>query len=201
MDRDEGYESVPARSRTAIPRPSIAGGGCGAITMRASGPSAAASWQGWRGGCCSMILKFLGILAGVVFGVVLFDQQAATFDRLVSKTVIFIDHAGANMWIAPKNTDALRPEHDLDERTLRGARNAARYVGGAAPSRRRDGLASGRGFRTQITIFGTRYPGWRGGPWKVLQEASMRSADRTPCFEDSGQREAGRTSISAASAN
>jgi hypothetical protein len=54
-------------------------------------------------------LQFLGIVAGIIFGVVLFDQQAATFDRLAFKTVMFIEHAAANMWIAPKNSDGLQP--------------------------------------------------------------------------------------------
>ena len=49
-------------------------------------------------------LKMLGTLVGVVFAVLLSNQQAGTFLGLIQKNTMFIDNAGADMWIVPPNT-------------------------------------------------------------------------------------------------
>ena len=52
-------------------------------------------------------LKMLGTLAGVVFAVVLSNQQAGTFMGLIHKNTMFTKNAGADVWITPPGTAAL----------------------------------------------------------------------------------------------
>src|SRR6185436_10486964 len=52
-------------------------------------------------------LKLLGTLAGVVFAVVLSNQQAGTFLGLLHKNTMLVENAGADIWIVPAHTDQM----------------------------------------------------------------------------------------------
>ncbi|MEN9603834.1 MAG: hypothetical protein RL545_523, partial [Actinomycetota bacterium] len=51
--------------------------------------------------------KLVGTLVGVVFAVVLSNQQVGTFLGLLQKNVMLVENAGADLWITPASTESL----------------------------------------------------------------------------------------------
>ena len=51
-------------------------------------------------------LKMIGTLAGVVFAVLLSNQQAGTFMGLIYKNIMFVANSDADLWITPPGTAA-----------------------------------------------------------------------------------------------
>ena len=49
--------------------------------------------------------KLLGTVLGVVFAVVLAIQQLSILFGLLDKNTMFVDHARADVWIAPPGTE------------------------------------------------------------------------------------------------
>jgi hypothetical protein len=60
--------------------------------------------------------------AGVVFAVLLSNQQAAVFLGLVDRNVMLVDHAGADLWILPASTETLQPGRMVSDASLMQAR-------------------------------------------------------------------------------
>lgn len=54
-------------------------------------------------------LKMIGTLAGVIFAVLLSNQQAGTFLGLIYKNTMFVANSDADIWIAPPGTEAFQP--------------------------------------------------------------------------------------------
>ncbi|MGA9655678.1 MAG: hypothetical protein WBV96_17370, partial [Polyangia bacterium] len=67
-------------------------------------------------------LKFAGTLFGVIFAVVLTNQQLGVFLGLLSKNTMFIDNAGADLWIAPGSTQTLQAGKPVPMAALHEAR-------------------------------------------------------------------------------
>jgi hypothetical protein len=108
MSAPQGSVSSKLHSLDAPEAASHARGAAGAITTRAS---IAARWSLMgRVGLAMMFhdkSKLLGTLVGVIFAVVLSNQQAGTFLGLVQKNVMLVDNAGADLWITPKASESL----------------------------------------------------------------------------------------------
>jgi putative ABC transport system permease protein len=130
-------------------------------------------------------LKMTGTLVGVVFAVLLSIQQAGTFLGLLNKNTMFIDNAGADIWIVPPSTEALQAAKPIPEAISRRARG----VPGVAWS---EPLLFGAGAVTlpggaseAVTVVGTRLPYVHGGPWNVVagDRGALGSPD-TMIFED-----------------
>jgi putative ABC transport system permease protein len=130
-------------------------------------------------------LKMLGTLAGVFFAVLLSNQQAGTFLGLLHKNTMFIDNAGADVWIAPPNTQSLQPLKTIPEVLSRQASGVA-GVSWSAPMLFGGGSVSLPGGGTEaITVVGTRLPAMKGGPWNMIA-GSPRALEQpdTMIFED-----------------
>ncbi len=137
-------------------------------------------------------LKMAGTLIGVVFAVVLANQQLATFLGLLGKNTMFAKNAGADVWIAPPGTmqvqgGKLISDHALMQARVTpgvewavpliyGAANVATPVGGAEP----------------VTLVGVKLPIVGGGPWNVIA-GDARSLERpdTMVFEDAEREKLG----------
>ena len=130
-------------------------------------------------------LKLIGTLLGVVFAVVLSNQQAGSFLGLVDKNVMFIRNTDCDLWIAPRSAEVVGPgklsASALSQALVtEGVAEASPMLIGGASVLLPDG-----GFQ-QVTLVGTKFPDYRGGPWNIVagsREALGRSD--TVFFEDS----------------
>ena len=141
-------------------------------------------------------LKMVGTLAGVVFAVVLSGQQAGTFLGLLYKNVMFVQNAEADLWIAPKSTQALQPGQLMSDsilmqaRTTPGVRWAEPLLWGGANLQLRTGGSE------QVTLIGVRGPSLRGGPWNmVVGEPGVLLQPETMIFEDSERQKFGALNL------
>lgn len=113
-------------------------------------------------------LKMLGTLAGVVFAVLLSNQQAGTFMGLLYKNVMFVENADADIWIAPPGTEAFQPGKPIPEsavlqaRVVDGVAWAEPLLYGAST------ITLPSGGAEAVTLVGTRAPALHGGPWNVV---------------------------------
>ena len=113
-------------------------------------------------------LKMIGTLAGVVFAVLLSNQQAGTFMGLLYKNVMFVENSDADIWIAPPGTEAFQPgkpipeSHILQARVVDGVAWAEPLLYGAST------ITLPSGGSEAVTLVGTKAPGLHGGPWNVV---------------------------------
>ena len=121
--------------------------------------------------------KLAGTLVGVVFAVVLSLQQLSILFGLLDKNTMFVDHAGADVWITPAGTEQLQPGAPLSDAVLMRARTTA-GVAIAEPL-----VYSGAVIKTPmgasepVTLVGTAAPMRLGGPWAMV--AGARTSSRT----------------------
>jgi putative ABC transport system permease protein len=130
-------------------------------------------------------LKMLGTLVGVVFAVLLSNQQAGTFLGLLKKNTMFIDAAGADVWIVPPNTEALqaaKPIPQVISKQARGVLGVAwsePILFGAAQ------VSIPGGASDAVTVVGTRLPALRGGPFNMVAgDPHVLAQPDTMIFED-----------------
>ncbi len=130
-------------------------------------------------------LKMLGTLMGVFFAVLLSNQQAGTFLGLINKNTMFIDNAGADVWIAPPNTETFQAAKTIPEVLSKQAQGIA-GVAWAAPMLFGGGALSLPGGGAEaVQIVGARLPYTKGGPWNLIAgEASILRQPDTMIFED-----------------
>lgn len=130
-------------------------------------------------------LKMAGTLAGVVFAVVLANQQVGTFFGLLHKNTMFLDNAKADVWIVPPATPQLQFGEPMPDSVLMRARVAPGVVWaepllyGGANLKRTDGGSQ------PVTLVGMRDPAKVGLPWNVVagRVENLRMPD-TVFFED-----------------
>lgn len=136
-------------------------------------------------------LKSLGTLLGVVFAVVLSNQQIGTFLGLVHKNVMFVENAGADLWIAPAGTETLEPGRRVSDAALSQARTtpgvawAEPLLFGAASLR-----VPATGGSEPVTLVGTRLPRGAGGPWNLVAGDVAQLAFPGAVVFEHGEREA-----------
>jgi putative ABC transport system permease protein len=130
-------------------------------------------------------LKMLGTLVGVVFAVLLSNQQAGTFLGLLHKNNMVIENAGADIWILPPHLETLAPGKFIPESISRQARGLA-GVAWAEPLLFGAGqIAIPGGSSEAVTIVGTRLPALKGGPWNMVAGDGRALGDPdTMIFED-----------------
>ncbi|MBM4377301.1 MAG: FtsX-like permease family protein [Deltaproteobacteria bacterium] len=137
-------------------------------------------------------LKMLGTLIGVVFAVILANQQLGTFMGLLQKNVLFLRNSGADVWIAPPGTTQFQsgkpisdvalmrarvmPDVEWAEPLLLGSVTVATPVGGAEP----------------VTLIGVRLPIKGGGPWNMVAGTpEVLARPDTMIFEDADREKLG----------
>jgi putative ABC transport system permease protein len=141
-------------------------------------------------------LKLVGTLLGVVFAVVLSNQQAGTFLGLLQKNTMYVDNAGADLWITPLDAPQVQPGRFLTDSELMQAR-AAPGVAWAEPIIYAGAQISvPGGSNQQISLIGTRAPHFRGGPWNVVSgEREALARPDTMLFEDSERENFGNLNL------
>jgi putative ABC transport system permease protein len=130
-------------------------------------------------------LKMLGTLMGVFFAVLLSNQQAGTFLGLINKNTMFIDNAGADVWIAPPNTETFQAAKTIPEVLSKQAQGIA-GVAWTAPMLFGGGALSLPGGGAEaVQIVGAKLPYNKGGPWNLIAgDASVLRQPDTMIFED-----------------
>lgn len=141
-------------------------------------------------------LKFAGTVSGVVFAVVLAVQQLAVLFGLLHKNTMFVDNAGADVWIASPGTQLLQggpllPEGVLETaRVTEGVDLAAPLVFAGAS------IAKPGGGGEPLTLIGTELPHRLGGPWNVVAgDADALGEPNTLLFEDSERAKFGALNL------
>jgi putative ABC transport system permease protein len=166
-------------------------------------PGRASLWIRWRAMirvAWSMMfhdkLKMAGMLFGVVFSVILTNQAAGTFIGLLSKNTMFIDNAGADIYVVPPGTQQLVGGQQLGDvalveaRTTKGVAWAEPLLWGGATIK----LPSGG--TEPVTVIGTKYPGNKGGAWNLVAgDPSVLSQPDTMIFEDSQREKLGGLNV------
>jgi putative ABC transport system permease protein len=132
-------------------------------------------------------MKFAAALIGVVFAVLLSNQQAATFLAIVNRNVMVVDaNPDVDIWITPPETEILQPGKLLSSAPLNQARGMPGVawaepilIGGAT-------IARPEGGSEQAVLIGTRGPAWKGGPFNVVAGSVDALAEPdSMIFEDS----------------
>ncbi len=130
-------------------------------------------------------LKMIGTLAGVVFAVLLSNQQGGTFLGLMHKNTMFIENAGADIWIAAPNTQAFQPTKTIPEVLSKQAMGVP-GVAWADPLLFGAANVSLPGGGTEaVTVIGTKLPSLHGGPWNLVSgDGKILAQPDTMIFED-----------------
>jgi putative ABC transport system permease protein len=138
--------------------------------------------------------KLIGTTLGVVFAVVLSAQQLGVLFGLLQKNTMFVDNAGADIWITPPGTNQLQPGKRLPESILVQAR-ATPGVAVAAPLIYGTGsIQRPAGGSEPVTIVGLDLPSspdapWLGGPWNIVAGSREALALPNAAFLEDARRE------------
>lgn len=157
------------------------------IRTRASFPSRARTML--RVGLAMMFFdkaKLVGTVLGVVFAVVLTNQQVGIGLGLVERNVMFVEHATADLWIVPPSTETLQGGRTVPLAAMFTARTTP-GVAWSEPLLFGGGVVKTPAGGTEaVQIIGTKYPRYAGGPWNIVagDARSLRAPD-TMTFEDS----------------
>lgn len=133
--------------------------------------------------------KLVGTTLGVVFAVVLAAQQLGVLFGLLQKNTMFVDNAGADLWIVPPGTTQTAPGQRLSTALLDQAR-ATPGVAVAAPLLMiGTSVTKPGGGSEATTLVGFDLDAGLGGPWNIVagDVAALRAPDAL-FFEDA-QRE------------
>jgi putative ABC transport system permease protein len=140
--------------------------------------------------------KLAGTILGVVFAVLLGVQQVSILLGLLSKNTMFIDNAGADLWVAPPGTSQLQPGALMSDsvlsraRTVPGVAVAEPLLYSGATLKRPEGGSE------PVTLIGTRLPSKLGGPWNVVagSKDALQQPD-TVLFEDAEREKYGMLDV------
>jgi putative ABC transport system permease protein len=130
--------------------------------------------------------KLVGTLLGVVFAVVLTNQQIGIGLGLVERNVAFAEHAQADLWIVPPSTQTLQGGRTVPMSALYVAQTTPGVAwaepllyGGAV-------VKTPTGGTEAIILVGTKYPRYAGGPWNIVAgDPSVLARPDTMTFDDS----------------
>lgn len=147
-------------------------------------------WQAMAAAAVRMMfhgkLKMIGTLFGVVFAVILSNQQAGTFLGLLKKNTMLVDNVGADLWILPPNAAQIQAGPTLPDAALMQARTTP-GIAWAEPILFGGGtLQRGDGGTEAVQIVGVKLSAMKGGPWNMVagSKEALFEPD-TMIFEDS----------------
>jgi putative ABC transport system permease protein len=131
-------------------------------------------------------LKLMGTMLGVVFAVILSNQQLGTFLGLLHKNTMLVKNAGADIWVMPPGTDTLQVGKVLDVSVLNQARTVPGVTWAEPLLYSAAFVQLPSGGQEPVTLLGTKIPYHAGGPWNLVQgDASCLNRPDTMIFEDS----------------
>lgn len=141
-------------------------------------------------------LKMAGTMLGVVFAVVLSNQQLGTFLGLLYKNVMFVRNTPAELWLVPPGAETVQggkviPYSDiLAARTVAGVQEAQPLVFATAT------VTLPSGGSEPVNLVGVSYPNYLGGPWNVIVGSKdVLNRPDTMMFEDSERETLGALNL------
>jgi putative ABC transport system permease protein len=130
-------------------------------------------------------LKLIGTLVGVVFAVVLSNQQLGTFLGLIYKNQMIVERADVDLWVIPTGAETFGPGKVLpmsdafQARTVPGVAWADAMLLGAGT------IHLPAGGTEAVTIIGLQAPHYSSGPWNVVAGGrEVLNRPDTMIFED-----------------
>jgi putative ABC transport system permease protein len=141
-------------------------------------------------------LKMVGTMLGVVFAVVLSNQQAGTFLGLLYKNIMFVRNTSADLWIVPPGTENLQAGKTLSMGLLMEARATPEIAWGEPLIYAAGTVRLPKGGNEAVTVIGTKYPNYPGGPWNLVAgDAQVLARADTMLFEDSERETLGGLNV------
>jgi putative ABC transport system permease protein len=133
--------------------------------------------------------KFVGTLLGVTFAVLLANFQLGTLFGLLQKNTLFVDNAGADLWVVPPGTTFAQPGQRLSTTLLSQARATPGVAEASALVMAGSLVRKPGGGSEAITLVGVDLDTMLGGPFNLVagDPRRLRETD-TMVFEDA-QRE------------
>ncbi|MBK7861860.1 MAG: FtsX-like permease family protein [Archangiaceae bacterium] len=135
-------------------------------------------------------LKLAGTLVGVVFAVLLSNFQVGIYFSLLLRNTMFVERAGADLWITPPGTVALQGGDGTVPDSVVAVARAVPGVEWSAPLLM--GAASVKlpeGGQKPVMLVGTELPALRGGPFNVVAGTPAALAMRDAVFFEGSRRE------------
>ena len=113
-------------------------------------------------------LKAAGSIFGVVFALVLSNQNLALMSYLMHRNTMFVDNSDADLWVVPPATRILIGGRLLPMSALLQAK-VTKDVDWAAPVLWGNALVKlPNGGSEQVNLIGTLAPALHGGPWNLV---------------------------------
>jgi putative ABC transport system permease protein len=130
--------------------------------------------------------KFIGTVLGVTFAVLLANFQLGTLFGLLEKNTLFVDNAGADLWIVPPGTTYAQPGQRQSVALLDAARVTPGVAAASALIMTGTSITKPGGGSEAVTLIGVDLDTMLGGPFAVVagDPADLRRPD-TLFFEDS----------------
>ncbi len=113
--------------------------------------------------------KSLGALMGIVISIFLIGQQSGIFIFLTNAMASLVKNNAQYIWVVDETTSNVNALAQLDMRlareleSIQGVKKAYPVVIAIG------GAKFGNGKSSSISLIGTQYPAFAGGPWNVIQ--------------------------------
>lgn len=133
--------------------------------------------------------KFVGTLLGVTFAVLLASFQLGTMYGLLAKNTVFVDGAGADLWVVPPGTTFAQPGQRLSTALLSQARVTPGVAEASALVMAGTSIRKPGGGSEAITLVGVDLDTYLGGPFNVVAGEPSRLREVDTMFFEDAQRE------------
>jgi putative ABC transport system permease protein len=135
-------------------------------------------------------LKLAGTLVGVAFAVILSNFQTALFLGLLLRNTMYVDRVEADVWITPKNTQALEGYDGTIPQNVVQVAASTKGVAWTAPLLMgTGGLKLPDGGQKSVRLVGTELPEARGGPFHIVAGRTQDLALPDAVFVEDSRRE------------
>ena len=132
--------------------------------------------------------KFVGTLLGVTFAVLLANFQLGTMFGLLAKNTLFVDNAGADLWVVPPGTTFVQPGQRMSTALLDQARVTPGVARASALVMAGTSIRKPGGGSEALTLIGVDLDTMLGDPFNVVAGDPRRLADTDTMFFEDAQR-------------
>lgn len=131
-------------------------------------------------------LKMAGTMLGVVFAVVLSNQQLGTFLGLLYKNVMLVRNTPADIWILPPGAETTQGGKVVPYADILAARTAKGVAAAEPLVLQTVQISLPGGGQEPLNLVGVAAPSYLGGPWNMVQgDPKVLTRPDTMIFEDS----------------
>jgi putative ABC transport system permease protein len=132
--------------------------------------------------------KFVGTVLGVVFAVVLAAQQVGILLALLDKNTMFVDNAGADLWVTPPGAEQALPGPQMSTQLLYQARATPGVARASALVMSSASILKPGGGSVAMSLVGVDLETMLGGPWAIVAGAREDLRHVDTLFLETSQR-------------